>query len=30
MKKLIYLLAYCFFIVVTACGGNKKAEENHC
>ena len=27
MKKLIYLLAYCFFIVVTACGGNKKAEE---
>ena len=26
MKKLIYLLAYCFFIV-TACGGNKKAEE---
>ena len=27
MKKLIYLLAYCFFIVITACGGNKKAEE---
>ena len=27
MKKPIYLLADCFFIFVTACGGNKKAEE---
>ena len=27
MKKLIYLFPYLFLLFITACGGNKKAEE---